>query len=1014
MASGNWVDRFEEIAPTLVIGRYRVEDEQVDELRARLVDFLQEQPAFTFINSVASGDYCKIDPYNAPRFAYVHELKKVIDAFSAQTDNLRNGVNHAFCDGEPVLNALRDHAGFPEEILSNRESFIELSDTTTFLDAGAKRTLRGKMGWDPETRIVMGCGVVHWRKQPDTFVRAAAAIPGDVKFVWIGDGEDLDKMRNLARDLDVSDRVEFLGYRDDYRDLLSCADLFALSSVEDPFPLVCLEAGAVGVPSVIFREAGGMISFVAPDGEEPAGRAVPLGDEAAFFAALYELLNDEALRERMARTGFDRVQDRHSSDRACMGLLGDIRRIADLKPKVSILVPVYNSAAYLRDRLDSIAAQTFRDVEIILRDDASSDDSVAMLEAFVRRHPFSRLEIASKNSGSVFNAWSKCIDEAQGELIWLAEADDTCDENFLERVVAAFEPSGVRLVHGRSVPMDAEGKVTGDYRQTYLTDIAPGRWNHSHCNPARREIDAALGRGNVIPNASGVVVRRDAARRAIAVAREFRLAGDWAFYVVAIHGGRIGYVADAVNYHRRHDTTVTKSLEGSALYFRELANVNALVRHLYGADPVRDRSFRKKMEAEANRFGWTDPLPEGRVPEAAAGLGQHPGLLFGVGDLSGGGAQMFAVRLMNGWAKSGAPAVLFLAGHEAEHPAVRGALSPEVAVIGVDEIRKVGLGRFMADWGLDTVATGHWWADREVAALLDRDVGDASAIPWTIVMHGCYENVLDEPDAFPDRSAVFEQAERHCDRWIWTADKNRRLFDEGHVSPKSVGHIVNGFEPVAPGGLNRETLGIPHDALVFTLASRAIEQKGWFAARDAFRLLTSDVGGGRDLRLVLIGDGPAAQEIASDGLDNGIHLVAHTSQLADYIALSDVGLLPSWFAGESLPLVLLEFLAQGKPSIVSDIGMCAWIIDAELGADAAGIVVPRTGGSGTIDAIQLSAAMKRFVDDPELAGAKRQAAERAFEKFDFEKMLVSYRKNFADIKAKPEGFERLQKSTGSG
>ena len=1007
MAGGGWVGRFNEIAPTFVVGRYQVGDGEVEDCRAALAAFLGEAPAFTFINSVASGDYCRIDPYDAPRFAYVHELPKVIDLFQVQTENLRNGVTHVFCDGAPVMEALHVHAGFSKDVLSIRESFINLADSTRFLDASAKVSLRREMGWDPETRIVMGCGLVHWRKQPETFVRAAAAVSGNVRFVWIGDGEDMPKMRDLAADLGVSDRVEFLGYREDFRELLRCADVFALPSVEDPFPLVCLEAGAAGAPSVIYREAGGMVAFVAPEGEAPAGRAVTLGDEQAFFQALDEVLKDATLRGRMARTALDRVRARHSTNRACMEILGTVRRKAGLAPKVSVCVPVYNSEAYLKERLDSIATQTFRDVEIILRDDFSSDGSVAILETFARGHPLARVETSSGNSGSVFNAWSRCIDLAKGELIWLAEADDSCEPTFLKRIITAFEASGVRLVHGRSVPIDDQGRIAGDYQKTYLAEIAPGRWNRSYRETARREIDLALGRCNAIPNASGVVVRRTAALRSIAVARQFRLAGDWAFYVTAIHGGRIGYVADAVNYHRRHDTTVTKSLEGSELYFRELADVNALVRRLYGPEPDRDAAFRGLLEREALRFGWTGPLPDGEVPKAAASLGRRPGLLFGVGDLSGGGAQMFAVRMVNGWARSGAPAVLFLTGKEADHPAVRGAVSPEVPIVSAEEIDRFGLVHFMYDWGLDTVATGHWWADKRVGLWLDKEKDAVQTVPWTIIMHGCYENVLDHPDAFPDRLAAFARAERHCSRWVWTAEKNRRLFDEGYVHPNSVDHIVSGFEPVAPGGMGRAALGISEEALVFTLASRAIPEKGWFATLDAFRALRAEVAERRDVQLILIGDGPAAREIAAAGPVPGVHLVAHTSRLADYIALSDVGLLPSWFSGESLPLVLIEFLAQGKPAIVSDIGMSSWVIDAQLGEDAAGIVVPRSDTDGTVDVERLSAAMKSFVDAPNLAASKRLAAERAFTKFDFDEMLGAYQKCFEEIGAVPHGFRKF-------
>ena len=901
--------------------------------------------------------------------------------------------------------ALAEAPGFEEGRLGIRECFIDVEgQAPAILTAARKAELRAEMGWPAEAKLVMGCGTVHWRKQPDVFVRLAEAVGGDARFVWIGGGTDLEEMRALALSLGVADRVEFLGHRDDFRALMRCADVFALTSSEDPFPLVCLEAAVAGAPSVIFREAGGMGALVEPPGEPPAGRAVPLGDEAAFAGAVRALLEDDAERAALAGAARARVLARYTTERACLDILATIRRVAGLAPRVSILVPTYQSAAHLPERLDSIAAQTFKDVEIVLRDDASRDESPAMLEAFARSHPFARLERAERNGGSVFRAWERCLEMAQGDLVWIAEADDTCEPDFLERAVEASAPSGVRLVHGRAIPVDAGGAVAGDYARGYLAEIAPGRWDRSYCAPAREEVDAALGRGNAIPNASAVVVRRGAALRAIEVARDFRLAGDWAFYLAAIHGGRIAFAADAVCRHRRHDATVTHGLEGTDLYFQELADAGALARRLYGPEPGRDAALARRLEGEARRFGRTAPPPEGRVP-AAARRPRPPGVLFGVGDLSGGGAQMFAARFAGGWVRSGGPAALFVTGQEPDHPAVRAALSPEVPVIEAGEIEARGLGAVMRDHSLDLAVTGHWWADRAMGGWLEAMAPEARP-PWAIVMHGCHETVLDHPGGFSDRREVWDRAERLCGLWVWTAEKNRRLFEEGHVAPRRIAHVVNGFEPVRPSGLTRARLGLPEGALVLTLASRAIETKGWAVALEAFRAIREAAPEGREVRLVLIGDGPAAEAIGEaarrEGPVPGLHLVPHTGRLADYIALSDVGLLPSWFPGESLPLVLIEMLAQGKPAIVSDIGMCPWAIGGGAPEGPAGVVVPR-GGDGRVGAAPLAAAMARFVEDRGLAARLEPQARAAFAKFDFERMLGAYREAFADLVAPAAG-----------
>lgn len=884
---------------------------------------------------------------------------------------------------------------FGPDKVSTQPAFIEALDVP-FLSSRDKELLRRQAGWPEKCKVVMACGVVHWRKQPETFIAVAEAIcktSADYRFIWIGDGHDLARMRLEVEKRKLSKYVHFIGHRDDFRDLLKLADVFALTSSEDPFPLVCLEAAAASAPSVVFREASGITALIEPTGEEPAGVAVTLGDEDAYASAVGELLRNDEKRERLARIARERLHERFTAKDACIRLLQKIQTVAKLRPRVSVIVPNYNYAPYLVQRLESISSQTFKDVEILLLDDASTDDSQKILTDFATRNPQSRLMLAKENGGSVFAAWERGIRAASGDLVWLAEADDWCDETFLEHAVGAFGTSGVHLAHGRSIPTNHQGEVSGDYNELYLDRIVPGRWKRSHCEPAGREINVALGRANSIPNASAVVVPRSCANRAIEAARAFKLAGDWAFYVTAAAGGRVAYVHEAVNYHRRHERTTTRSLEGTRAYFQELADVGELVRELYGSNIEREAAFKSFLRAEATRFNFHEALPPGRAPLFNAS--EHwPGVLYGVGDLSGGGAQMFAVRFANGWADRSGPVVLFTTGHEPDHFATSAAISPQIPVVTIDDIRRVGLGQFMQDWGLKVVVTGHWWADREIGLLME---AEGKPCPWAVVMHGCYENVLSNSVHFSTMRADFIRAERYCDEWIWTAEKNKKVFDSGLIKPRRMKHIVSGFEPKELRGLSRKDIGLPEEAFVFTLASRAIEQKGWYITVRAFQRLREQYQGRKDVRLLLIGDGPAAEDIKSKPAIDGVHLVGHTTALADYMHLTDVGLLPSWFAGESLPLVLIEFLAQAKPVIVSNVGECAWAIDAGPTNHGAGVVLELNSRSGAIDADELASAMKRFLEDPDLAVKLQPKAKEAFKKFEMTRMLNEYREALKEI-----------------
>lgn len=109
--------------------------------------------------------------------------------------------------------------------------------------------------------------------------------------------------------------------------------------------------------------------------------------------------------------------------------------------KVSVIVPSYNHAEYLRLRLDSILDQTYRDFEVIILDDCSSDDSRDVIESYRGNPAVSHIVYNQINSGSPFHQWKKGMQLACGELVWIAESDDCCETGLLERLVEHLPPT---------------------------------------------------------------------------------------------------------------------------------------------------------------------------------------------------------------------------------------------------------------------------------------------------------------------------------------------------------------------------------------------------------------------------------------------------------------------------------------------------------------------------------------------------------------------------------------------
>ena len=99
-------------------------------------------------------------------------------------------------------------------------------------------------------------------------------------------------------------------------------------------------------------------------------------------------------------------------------------------PKISIIIPVYNTERYLRQCIDSVIAQTFKGWEMILVNDGSKDDSLAICQEYASKDD--RIKVIDKPNGGPSSARNRGVDEAQGEYVYFMDADDWIEKNFLE------------------------------------------------------------------------------------------------------------------------------------------------------------------------------------------------------------------------------------------------------------------------------------------------------------------------------------------------------------------------------------------------------------------------------------------------------------------------------------------------------------------------------------------------------------------------------------------------------
>src|SRR5271157_795405 len=168
-------------------------------------------------------------------------------------------------------------------------------------------------------------------------------------------------------------------------------------------------------------------------------------------------------------------------------------------PRVTVVTPNYNHARYLPERIDSILAQTFQDFELLILDNASTDNSREVIESYTRHHNV-RATFNAKNNGSPFKQWNLGLSQAKGEYVWLAEADDYADNALLETLVDRLDRHpNVGLAVCQSWTVDQDSKLLGNYRDLQEYQNHSSHWREDYVNAGHDECKNYLFWHNTIP-----------------------------------------------------------------------------------------------------------------------------------------------------------------------------------------------------------------------------------------------------------------------------------------------------------------------------------------------------------------------------------------------------------------------------------------------------------------------------------------------------------------------------------
>jgi glycosyltransferase involved in cell wall biosynthesis len=678
-----------------------------------------------------------------------------------------------------------------------------------------------------------------------------------------------------------------------------------------------------------------------------------LRDPAPWFSTKFYLDRHPDIREAGANPFHHYLRHGRAEGR-------EIRKAAD-QPLVSVIVPNYNHAAFLEERLESILRQSYGRIEILVLDDASTDHSRAVIDRYAEQYPDKfRTVYNAVNSGSVFSQWQRGLEAVRGELVWVCESDDSCDPNFLLRLVPYFIDHSVTLAFGRVQFIDHAGVVSYGL-DAYRESAGPGLWDEPRIAPAYEWFRGAFAVRNVIPNVGGCIFRRQLfAPHIWEEAIDYKVLGDWFLYAQIAGGGRIAYEPRAVSYFRQHDgNTSVGNFTTDRFYVEHLRLAKALRRRFGTPDEVVGKFINALSNVYADVFG-----PERRhelsvlvdTDEIVQTPHTHKHILVAVYGLITGGAEVFAIHLANQLSRSGhTVSMLCVVPGEPENPEVRRLLDPSIAVYDRDFVDVLGPEDFLRAIGVDLV---HSHTIEAEYLFLARN-GGGLAVPYVTTLHGAYELYEEAGKSVGDADLLAFL--RGVDCWIYLTPKNLSHLKGLPVDQDRLVSLPNAL-PIEEGAFpySREDIGAGPDDVIFGIASRAIKEKGWEEAIEALHLAQRATS--RRLILLFCGDnGPELGRLAPLHRDDpNIRFFGFQPNIHGFYRLCDCCVLPTRYTGESFPLTLVQALQVGTPAIATDVGEIRSMLE-QPGRSAGILLRPTPDREPFVKA--LAAAMLEMSDD---------------------------------------------------
>ncbi len=245
------------------------------------------------------------------------------------------------------------------------------------------------------------------------------------------------------------------------------------------------------------------------------------------------------------------------------------RKSKNSEKLVSIVVTSYNHAEFLQQRMESLFAQTYSNIEIIVVDDCSTDASREYLNQY-KTHPKVRLYLLEKNNGYIY-ASNFGVSQAKGEYIVFAECDDFSEPDQIATLYQAITTNNnIGVAWSCSNMTDETGNIIGtDFP---IRSAAFQNYCRTNVQVPGWMILKFMMHSCVVPNMSAAMFKKSLFTGIGGLSDKYRLSADLEFWVRMAEVGDFYYLKRPLNYFRTHPDTVRTHL-GRSVQLIEMVDV---------------------------------------------------------------------------------------------------------------------------------------------------------------------------------------------------------------------------------------------------------------------------------------------------------------------------------------------------------------------------------------------------------------------------------------------------------